>query len=73
MRRSARTVLCGGRSVMIVPTASLQTFAQPSALFFVDRNKTWCYYLSHDSRCASCISCGCYFLDCLCSDHPGSD
>jgi hypothetical protein len=26
MRRSARTDLCGGRSVMIVPTASLEVY-----------------------------------------------
>jgi hypothetical protein len=29
MRRSARTDLCGGRSVMIVPTASLENYFRP--------------------------------------------
>jgi hypothetical protein len=27
----------------------------------------------HDARCESCIGFGCYPLDYLCFDHPGSD
>ena len=63
MRRSARTVLCGGRSAMIVPTALLTSVRQNidsrPRKFPLDGSKGWfipataLHLLSHPSCCIS--------------------